>query len=165
MVWVTTEGGDYDNTLLKPYEEALHKAKVTFSPVSVSMTCCAVLCCAVLCCAVLIRFVIMIVNALTLAVGSRNMFPVRNKGRRAHCRRHHCSSSQAGCGHLSHGHLRLWVSRLTPLAPDMCMLPSVVLALQFAALVHPELSMKCQSVLTVCSVAVYICPFSEACKL
>lgn len=28
VVWVTTEGGDYDNTVLKPYEEALHEAKV-----------------------------------------------------------------------------------------------------------------------------------------
>lgn len=57
-----------------------------------------------------------------LAVDSRNMFLVRHKGRGAHCRWHHCSSSQAGCGHPSHGHLRLWVSHFTPLIPELYML-------------------------------------------
>lgn len=50
MVWVTTEGGDYDNTVLKPYEEALQSAKVLDNCVQL---CCSVLYCAVLCCAVL----------------------------------------------------------------------------------------------------------------
>lgn len=54
-MWVTTEGGDYDNALLKPYEEALHKAKVTVSsPLLHGVLGCAALLCAVLmtCCAV-----------------------------------------------------------------------------------------------------------------
>ena len=59
VVWVTTEGGDIDNTVLKPYEEALQRAKVVpqchllHTSLCIAMLCCAVLCCAVLCCGIL----------------------------------------------------------------------------------------------------------------
>ena len=130
VVWVTTEGGDFDNAALQAYKDAMHSAKVplpfcfvfcsNYLLPSLSLHGCVQLLLLAFCHGLMFttrwtyRFVLVsmdhTLDLSCLHPGRRQLFFIWHQIWGADCRWHTCCCQQAGCRHLSDGHFWIWVN-------------------------------------------------------